>query len=142
MHLIFNIQFIKYCEKIVILVLIKKIMTASCRRVGYISRAVFSAQSDMLVYNTGVWGPLVLGSYELSHSAFERSQTSSASRACWRKFTSTLLASVYRRPLWGFVYALFLPLHIVVPAVPSHLHDVERHVECLFVSISLQESAF
>lgn len=28
----------------------------------------------------------------------------------------------------GFVCALFLPLHIVVPAVLSHLHDVERLV--------------
>ena len=53
-----------------------------------------------------------------------------------------VLASVYPSPLWCFVCALFLPLHIVVPAVPSHLHDVERLVECLFVSISLQESAF
>lgn len=37
--------------------------------------------------------------------------------------------------------ALYLPLHIVVPAVPSHLRDRERVVECLFVSFALQESA-
>lgn len=40
-----------------------------------------------------------------------------------------------------FVHCCF-PLHIVESAAISHLHYVKRPVECLFVSIFLQESSF